>query len=74
MKSGSFHFTYKNSPKKVLSYNSYTGMSRPTASYFWYFNVKRGIIFKPDSAKPQPLLAEDFSLGFFLELIPIFRS
>ena len=33
----------------VLPYNSYTGMSRPTGSYFWDSDLKRGIIFKPFS-------------------------
>ena len=31
----------------VLPYNSYTGMCRPTGSYFWDFDLKRGIIFTP---------------------------
>ena len=33
----------------VLPYNSYTGMCRPTGSYFWHSDLKRGIIFKPFS-------------------------
>ena len=30
----------------VLPYNGYTGMCRPTGSYFWDSGLKRGIIFK----------------------------
>ena len=33
----------------VLPYNSFTGMFRPTGSYFWVSDQKRGIIFKPFS-------------------------
>ena len=33
----------------LLPYNSYMGMCRPTGSYFWDSDLKRGIIFKPIS-------------------------
>ena len=36
-------------PGGVLPYNSYTGMRRPTGSYFSDSDLKRGIIFKPFS-------------------------
>ena len=31
---------------EVLPYNSYTGMCRPTGSYFWDSDLKRGVIFR----------------------------
>ena len=51
----------------VLPYNNYTGMYRPTGSYFWDSDLKRGIIFKPfsrtwynisNARKPQNIIGD----------------
>ena len=36
-------------PGGVLPYNSYTGLCRPTGSYFWDSDLERNTIFKPFS-------------------------
>ena len=38
-------------PGGVLPYNSYSGMCRPTGSYFWDSDLKRGIIFRTFSER-----------------------